>query len=101
MAFDPSGWRCSMHHLREFTNPTRRFYMSERFIRFSLHELQTVRLCCLKCRMTVEMSVDDLVSATVQPVCPGCKRSFRESPDVLSKVGDAIRLLRDAKEKFR
>jgi hypothetical protein len=48
--------------------------------------------------MTIEMSVDALISATVKP---GCKRPFREPPDVLNKVGEALRLLRDYKEKFR
>jgi hypothetical protein len=91
--------------------------MSERLIRFSITELETVRICCKgkhssgqRCSAVFEFPIKDLDSAfqgSLAPACPFCNTDFHlmaadgvaTSPFLLlsrlAKVADALKTKTD------
>lgn len=52
--------------------------MTERFQRISVTELDTVRITCLHCKITTELSIDSIHKAAENGDCVHCKSPLFE-----------------------
>jgi hypothetical protein len=78
--------------------------MTERFQRISVTELDTVRITCLHCKITTELSIDSIHKAAENGDCVHCKSPlFEKGVGVgsLQQLKNAIRSIKEASDRVR
>ena len=75
--------------------------MSETILKITLADLETARLTCLACKVTIELAAKDLDNMHVKLVCPGCGKPYRtNADDAIARLGKALAEVRQAAQEF-